>query len=71
MAGFLKVQSHVIWTKNTKKSYIQNTPAKMKYNTNTLTGCISTEPHQMDIRENRPNGKININNRTKTNDITI
>ena len=36
----------------------------MKDKTNTLTGCISTEPRQKDITENKPNSKSNINNRT-------
>ena len=53
------------------KSYIQNTPAKRTDNTNTLTGCISTEPRQMDITENRTNSKSNINNRIKKNERTI
>ena len=43
----------------------------MKDNTNILTGCISTDPHQMDITENRLNSKNYVNNRTKTNKILL
>ena len=57
--------------RNTKKSHIQNTPAKIQHNTNTLTGCISTEPHHMDITEKRLNSKSDINNRTKTKNNNI
>ena len=46
-----------------KKAYRQSTLAKMKdqntelsYNNNTMTGCISTEAHQMNITRNRLNG---------------
>ena len=49
---------------------IQNTPVTMKDNTNALMGCISTNPRQMDVTENNHNSKININNRTKTNERT-
>ena len=72
MTGSFKVQSRVIRTKRNTKSRIYKThQTKMKDNTNTLMGCVSTEPRQMDNTENNRNSKSNINNTTKTNERTI